>query len=77
MLGPAAGFIFMVSEADVAERGPALLESVTLTVKVDVPVPVGVPLIAPVLPFKFKPAGRVPEARVYVSAPAPPFSVTD
>lgn len=64
MLGAPAGFTFMVSEADVAESGPALLESVTLTVKVDVPAAVGVPVIAPVLPFKFKPAGRLPEASV-------------
>ena len=37
---------------------PALLDA--LTVKLNVPAVVGVPVIAPVFPFKFKPAGRLP-----------------
>lgn len=62
MLGAAARFTLMVSEPDVADRAPALLASVTLMVKVDVPAgPVGVPVTAPVLPFKLRPAGKFPE----------------
>jgi hypothetical protein len=36
------------------------VESVTFTVKSEVPVALGVPLIDPVLGFKVKPAGKVP-----------------
>ena len=35
-------------------------EFVALTVKLNVPAVVGVPVIAPVVPFKFKPGGRLP-----------------
>jgi len=38
-----------------------LLESATLSVKLVVPLgPVGVPVIAPVAVFKFRPAGKLP-----------------
>ena len=48
-------------------------ESVTLTVKVEVPAtPVGVPLMAPVVELSVKPAGSDPEARAKVFAPVPP-----
>jgi len=51
-------------------------ESVTLTVNVEVPVAVGVPLIAPVLPFNESPAGRFPALVLHVRAPAPPVEVS-
>jgi len=35
-------------------------ELVALTVKLYVPAAVGVPVIAPVVPFKLKPTGRLP-----------------
>ena len=35
-------------------------EFVGLTVKLNVPANVGVPVIAPVVPFKLKPVGNVP-----------------
>ena len=35
-------------------------ESATCTVKMEAPPPVGVPVIAPVLPFKLSPAGKLP-----------------
>jgi len=35
-------------------------EFVALIVKLDVPAVVGVPVIAPVVAFKFKPVGRLP-----------------
>ena len=40
--------------------------SVTLTVKLNVPAVVGVPLIVPVLAFIDKPAGSVPGGTVHV-----------
>ncbi len=43
-----------------------LEESVTLAVKFDVPDAVGVPVIAPVLVFKLKPAGRLPVLTLHV-----------
>jgi hypothetical protein len=46
--------------AAVAVSPVGLVESVTLTVKFEVPDVVGVPVIAPVLVFKLKPAGSVP-----------------
>src|SRR5882724_11353148 len=51
--GAVVAFTLMVKLPDVADTAPAVLESVTLIVKVAVPVgPLGVPVIAPVLPFK-------------------------
>jgi hypothetical protein len=44
-------------------------------VKLLVPKPVGVPVIAPVLAFKFKPAGRLPEAIDQVYGWVPPVAV--
>jgi hypothetical protein len=70
----------MLKLGDVADWWPApivparpTLESVTVTVKLEVPVAVGVPVIAPVLPFRCSPAGNDPLLE-YVSAPAPPVS---
>ena len=40
--------------------------SVTCTVKLDVPEPVGVPVIAPVAAFKLKPAGKDPVVMIHV-----------
>jgi hypothetical protein len=57
----------------VAERAPPALESVTLTVKLDVPTVVGVPVIAPA-PVKVRPAGRLPVLTVNASVPAPPVT---
>ena len=54
-----------------------LLLSVTFTVKLTVPFgPVGVPLIAPVLELRLKPAGRLPTLREYVSGAKPPVATT-
>jgi hypothetical protein len=66
------GLIRIVS-AWVTDTGPTVLESVIFTVKVAVPVvPVGVPVIAPVLVFRLKPVGSAPLMIEYVSVPAPP-----
>ena len=46
-------------------------EFVALTVKLDVPAVVGVPVIAPVVPFKFKPVGRLPLAIAHVIGVVP------
>jgi len=57
------------------ETGPpcAADESVTCTVKVEVPGMVGVPVMAPELPSD-KPVGKVPPAKLHVSVPAPPVA---
>jgi hypothetical protein len=44
---------------------------VAMTVKLDVPAVVGVPDIAPVVPFKLKPAGRLPLAIDHVIGVVP------
>jgi hypothetical protein len=48
---------------------PALF--VALTVKLDVPAAVGVPVIDPDVPFKLKPAGRLPLAIAHVIGAVP------
>jgi hypothetical protein len=50
--------------------------SVTSTVKLDVPVAVGIPLICPVPEFSYKPAGRGPAvaAKLQVSGGVPPLT---
>jgi hypothetical protein len=57
------------------ETGPpcAADESVTCTVKVEVPETVGSPVISPAL-FNDKPVGKAPLAKVHVSVPAPPVA---
>src|SRR5215471_2518918 len=57
----------------VADLG-GLAESVAPTVIADVPAAVGVPVIAPVLGFRVKPAGSVPVARLQVTALIPPIA---
>lgn len=61
----------MVNGAD-AVLGPAALESVTVTVKVTVPLAVGVPEIAPVLELIERPSER--PVALQVSVPAPPVA---
>jgi hypothetical protein len=51
-------------------------ESVTLTVKLDVPVVVGVPEITPVLGVSLSPAGRVPTEIDQVYGTLPPVAVS-
>ena len=54
----------MLSDRDaVCTGGP---ESVTCTVKFDVPSAVGVPVISAVAGLKYKPAGRLPDERVQI-----------
>lgn len=60
--------------ACVADCATPALESVTFTVKLDTPAVVGVPVIAPVLLLRLKPAGKLPEVVEYVRAPAPPVT---
>jgi hypothetical protein len=50
-------------------------ESVTCTVKLDWPAPVGVPLIVPPL-LKLRPAGNVPEVTVHAYGFVPPEAVS-
>ena len=66
----AAALMTMLS-AVVTEFG-GVAESVTFTAMGEVPAAVGVPVMAPVLGLKVRPAGRVPVARLQVTAPVPP-----
>ena len=66
-----AGLTVMLSCFVAVSAG--LPESATWTVKVDVPVAVGVPEITPLL-LRLKPLGSVPEAKLHVRAPAPPLA---
>ena len=68
-VGPTA--LMTMLSAVVTEFGGAV-ESVTLTVMGEVPAAVGVPVMAPVLGLKVRPAGSVPVARLQVTAPVPP-----
>ena len=52
------------------------LASVTRTVKLLVPVPVGVPEITPVLDASASPAGRVPDAMDQVYGGVPPVAAS-
>jgi hypothetical protein len=58
-----------------AETGPsgAADESVTWTVKVEVPETVGSPVMAPVL-LNDRPVDNGPEAKLHVSVPTPPVA---
>jgi hypothetical protein len=52
-----------------------LSASVTVAVKLDVPLVVGVPEIKPVLGTRLNPAGRLPEAIAQVYGAAPPLAL--
>jgi hypothetical protein len=69
--GGAAAFTVMLRAAVAVW----LAASWTLAVKVLVPEPVGVPVIAPVLALRIKPAGRVPERIDHVYGWVPPVAV--
>jgi hypothetical protein len=50
-----------------------LAESVTRTVKLQVPVRVGIPATTPVIPFSFSPGGNEPAASDHLSGAVPPL----
>ena len=47
--------------------------SATRTMNGKLPVAVGAPVIVPVLAFRLRPGGNVPEAMLKVSGPVPPW----
>src|SRR5512141_707331 len=51
-----------------------VLLSVTVNVGVEVPVAVGVPESAPVVPFRFTPVGRFPAVTLHVYGGVPPVA---
>ena len=59
----------------VAVCDAGLEESVASTVTVDGPVPVGVPLMMPLLGSRVRPAGSVPELTDQLYGAAPPVAV--
>ena len=52
-----------------------MAESVTVTVKREIPAERGVPEMRPVVPFRVRPPGRVPDDRVHTYEPEPPVAV--
>jgi hypothetical protein len=58
--------------ADLVCAGSPL--SVTVTVKVDIPLAVGVPEIVPVVEASVSPAGRLPEVTDHVYCGVPPLA---
>ncbi len=65
------GLMVMLSACEALCGG--LLESVTFTVKLEVPAVVAVPEITPVLLFKLRPAGNVPVVMLHVTGGVPPL----
>lgn len=63
----------MVTDSDWVACTPS--ESVATKVKVDVPEPVGVPLISPVEGSRVSPAGKVPPVTDQVNGPVPAVTV--
>jgi len=51
-----------------------MAESVTVTVKAEVPDVVGTPLICPVAAFKVKPSGKAPTVTFQVYGVVPPLA---
>ena len=51
--------------------------SVAVIVKLKVAALVGVPVIAPVVAFRARPAGKLPAVTAKVGAPVPPITLTD
>ena len=68
----------MTVKVKVAEAvtGVGVAESVTWTVIGELDAPVGVPVIAPVVGFRLRPAGRLPEVIDHVCAPTPPVATS-
>jgi hypothetical protein len=64
MLNGTAGVMVMLSGALAVAGGDSA--SVTCTVKLEMPAPLGVPVIAPVLAFKCKPTGKLPAMTLQV-----------
>jgi hypothetical protein len=52
------------------------VESITLTVKLNVPAVVGVPEIVPLAATSVRPAGNAPELMLQVSGVVPPLAVS-
>ena len=54
-----------------------VVESLTCTVKLTVPITVGLPEMVPVEEFKLRPGGSVPELIDHVYAVVPPVACSD
>ena len=67
------GFTRMLNWLDFV-CGVGVAESVTITVKAEVPDVVGTPLICPVAAFKVKPSGRAPTVTLQVYGVVPPLA---
>jgi hypothetical protein len=66
-----------IESAFVAVPAVGLVESVTFTVKLNVPVVVGVPVIAPVEVFSERPLGNEPVVTDHAYGVTPPEAATD
>ena len=74
MLNATAGAMVMLSCAVALAGGE--LESVTRTVKLEIPPPEGVPVIAPVLPLENNPRGKLPAVMLQVYGVSPPVAAS-
>src|ERR1041385_6297199 len=70
-----SGAIVMPQLLVIAVAWTPSVESVTLTVKENVPAVVGVPVIAAVVGFNVRPGGSEPVATEYVYGAVPPLTV--
>lgn len=70
---PPEGFMAIDNVFDAVLAGEPL--SVTVTVNEYVPAAVGVPDITPVVPFKLKPVGKLPEVTAHVYDGLPPVAL--
>jgi hypothetical protein len=71
--------VMLIAEATTIESALVVVaptESVTRTVKLEVPEADGVPLMAPPLVMGFIPVGSAPDAKDQVSGPVPPVAAT-
>ena len=65
----------IITAGNVAARAVGVVESVTFSVKLEVPVAVGMPLITPVAGASVKPVGKAPALIVHENGVVPPETV--
>jgi hypothetical protein len=68
--------VIAIESFTLAVSAVGVLESVAVTVKLSFPAAVGVPVMAPVPPFRVRPSGRLPELTVQVSGTVPPAAAS-
>jgi hypothetical protein len=72
-----AGGLILIEQLELVVDAWPLVESVTVTVKLNVPAVVGVPVTAPVEGFNVRPGGSEPVVIANVYGGAPPVATND